>query len=217
MFLAVAVARFQLRYPVIEIDLRADDRLVEATTTELDLLVRVTRLRDGDFVAKRLATDRLVVAGAPSYFEKKPRPARAEDLAQHDCLHYSLVDPAAEWRFRGGDDGGSLPTGRRVFSTTDGTVLREAMLAGLGLAVLPFFMVARDVAAGRAELVLEGARRAEIGVFAVMPSVRGLPRRVRALVEHLQRHFAREDWRGVEGKARTRGSSRRQRSRILLP
>jgi DNA-binding transcriptional LysR family regulator len=56
-------------------------------------------------------------------------------------------------------------------------------------------MVARDVAAGQVELVLEGARKAEIGLYAVVARARGMPQRVRGLIEHLQRHFARSDWR----------------------
>jgi DNA-binding transcriptional LysR family regulator len=194
MFLAAAIAAFQIKNPDVEVHLQANDQVVDVTTTELDLIVRITRLKDGAFVAKRLCTDRLVIAGSPEYLVRRGRPQRPEDLVHHNCLHYSLVDAPAEWRFRGRDRA-PLPAGRGTFSTNDGTVLREAMLSGLGLAVLPSFMVAADVSAGRAELLLEGARSAEIGIHAVVPTVRGLPRRVRSLIEHLQRHFARAGWR----------------------
>ena len=194
MHLAAATTAFQLVHPEVELQLVASDRIVDAVGGEFDLVVRVTRLEDGAFVAKKLASDRLVVAGAPRYFEAHGRPTRSEQLAQHNRLHYALVDAAAEWRFRGADSR-VAGLGRSNFSTTDGTVLREAMLAGLGLAVLPFFMVAADVASGRAELVLDGQRSAGIGIYAVVASVRGLPLRVRALIEHLQKHFARANWR----------------------
>lgn len=194
MHLARAVATFQMEHPEVEVQLATNDRLVDALASEFDLIVRVGRLKDELFVAKRLANDRLIVAASPEYLARQGRPARAEDLVHHNCLHYSIVDALAEWRFRG-DDRKPVSVGRGSFSTTDGTVLRQAMLAGLGLAVLPYFMVARDVASGRAELVLEGQRRAEIGIFAVVSSGRGLPLRVRALVGYLQRYFARPDWR----------------------
>src|SRR5262249_35209526 len=143
----------------------------------------------------------------------------------HDCLRYTLVDGSAEWRFRGAggrtpegsgrNDTGGRPAqlGRGSFATNDGTVLREAMLAGLGLAVLPYLMVARGVAAGRAELVLEGQRRAEIGVYAVVASARGLPLRVRALIEHPRRHFAKPDWREGGGSG---GGAGKRRARLRL-
>jgi DNA-binding transcriptional LysR family regulator len=101
------------------------------------------------------------------------------------------------------------------FSATDGTVLREAVVAGLGLSVVPFFLVASDVAAGRLELVLEGHRKAEIGIYAVVSSSRGLPLRVRALLEHLTRWFAKPHWRepetsGTRSRRRAGAPSRRR-------
>ncbi len=194
MFLTPAIASFLAMHPGLEIVLETDDRFVDAVAGEFDLVVRVTRLGDASFVAKKLASDRLVVAGAPAYLKTRGRPLRSEDLVHHERLHYSLVNTAAEWRFRGADRK-PVSLGRGSFSTNDGTALREAMLAGLGLAVLPYFMVARDVALGRAELVLEGQRKAEIGIYAVVARPRGLPLRVRRLVEHLKRHFASSDWR----------------------
>ncbi|WP_146653149.1 LysR family transcriptional regulator [Labilithrix luteola] len=210
MYLAAAVAKFQLEHPAVDVQLTTNDRFVDAVAGEFDLVVRVTRLEDGSFVAKRLASDRLVVAGSPAYLAARGRPLRAEDLVHHQCLHYTLVDAAAEWRFRGSDRK-PVALARGAFSANNGTVLKEAMLAGLGLAVLPSFMVASEVRAGRAELVLEGLRRAEIGIYAVVSNARGLPLRVRTLIEHLQRHFADPDWRIPPAPAtvRKRTTSRR--------
>ncbi|MEZ4376178.1 MAG: LysR family transcriptional regulator [Polyangiaceae bacterium] len=193
MFLADAIARFQVARAGVEVQLLASDQFVDPVAGEFELVIRVTRLHDGDFVAKPIASDRLVVVGSPAYLERRGRPARPEDLVHHECLHYSLVDAAAEWRFRG-EDGKPVAITRSTFATNNGTVLREAMLAGLGLCVVPFFMVARDVNRGAAELMLEGSRRAEIGIYAVVSKSRGLPLRVRALIEHLQKSFARADW-----------------------
>jgi DNA-binding transcriptional LysR family regulator len=212
MHLAGAIAAFQLDHPEVDVQLVADDRLVDAVAGEFDLVVRVTRLDDGAFVARRLASDRLVVVGAPGYLDARGRPTRAEELVHHNCLCYSLVEASAEWRFRAADRK-VIPVVRGSFSSNDGAALREAMLAGLGLAVLPFFMVSRDVAAGRAELVLEGLRRAEIGIYAVVSSARGLPLRVRALIEHLQRRFARPDWREAPPPPAGRGRRAGRRPR----
>jgi DNA-binding transcriptional LysR family regulator len=194
MHLAAAIATFQLGHPEVEIQLNTNDQLVDAVAGEFDLVIRVTRLTVGEFVARKLAGDRLVVAGAPGYLAKAGRPRSPEDLVHHNCLHYALVDAAAEWRFRGAD-GSAIAAGKGSFTSSDGTALREAMLAGLGLIVAPSFMVAPDVAAGRAELVLEGQRRAEIGIYALVASTRGLPFRVRALIQYLKSRFERSDWR----------------------
>ncbi|MGE0326728.1 MAG: LysR family transcriptional regulator [Polyangiaceae bacterium] len=193
MFLAESIARFQIARAGVEVQLLANDQFVDPVAGEFDLVIRVTRLHDGDFVAKQIASDRLVVVGSPAYLERRGRPQRPEDLVHHECLHYSLVDAAAEWRFRG-EDGKPVAITRSTFATNNGTVLREAMLAGLGLCVVPYFMVARDVACGAAEPLLEKSRRGEIGVYAVVAKSRGLPLRVRALIEHLQKSFSASDW-----------------------
>lgn len=194
MFLADALAGFLAAHPEIELRLTTDDRLVDVVEGGFDLVIRITRLRDSSLVARRLASDRLVVCGSPRYFAERGKPQTPGDLIAHNCLHYSLVAREGEWRFRGASGPYSVPTAGNL-SSSDGTVLRRAALAGTGLCVLPLFMVARDVAAGRLELALEGQRRAEVGIYAVFASRRNLPARTKLLIEHLVRHFAAEDWR----------------------
>lgn len=210
MHLTHALAAFLVQYPEAEIQLVADDRFADVVEGGFDLVVRIARLASASFVARRLAADRLVVCGAPAYLAARGRPETPEDLVHHNCLHYELVPRAGEWRFRTSRGREAMPV-RGNFSATDGTVLRQAALAGLGLVVLPSFMVAPDVAAGRLALVLEGARRAEIGIYGVVAKARGLPLRTRALLDFLSRWFAQVDWeRPGESRAdRAPGKTRR--------
>src|SRR5262249_34661510 len=101
MHLARAIAAFLPLHPGVEVHLATDDRLVDVVEGDFDVVVRITRLREGDFVARRIAVDRLVVVGAPSYLARAGRPETPADLAAHNCMHYALVPAAAEWRFRG--------------------------------------------------------------------------------------------------------------------
>ena len=193
MHLVPALAAFLEAHREVELQVVTEDRLVDLTTEGFELVIRIARLKDASFVAKRLATDRLVIVGAPRYLDARGRPTSPEELLHHNCLHYELVPRAAEWRFRRGSEAFTPPV-RGNFSSTDGTVLRQAALAGVGLAVVPFFMVAAEVAEGRLELVLQSARRAELGIFGVVSSSRGLPLRVRTLLEHLTRWFHKKEW-----------------------
>jgi DNA-binding transcriptional LysR family regulator len=195
MFLADAIAAFLARYPDIEVHLSTEDRIVDVVESGYDVVVRISRLDDSSLVARRLSADRLVVCGSPAYLEDRGRPATPGDLIGHNCLHYSLVPREAEWRYRGAGGRPYSVTVAGNLSTTDGTVLRRAALAGLGLAVLPHFMVAADVAAGTLELVLEGARKAEIGIYAVFASRRQLPARTKLFLDWLGTHFAAPAWR----------------------
>jgi DNA-binding transcriptional LysR family regulator len=210
MHLTAALAAFLTQYPETEIQLVADDHLVDVVEGGFDLVIRIARLASASFVARRLATDRLVVCGAPTYLAAHGRPQTPEELVHHNCLHYELVSRAGEWRFRTSRGREAVPT-RGNFSATDGTVLRQAALAGTGLVVLPFFMVAPDVAAGRLELVLDAARRAQIGIYGVVAKAQGLPLRTRTLLDFLVRWFAHVDWERPGTSRVGRAVSRRTR------
>ena len=193
LYLAEVVAEFLVVEAEIEVDLQCDDRLVDVVEGGFDLVIRIGRLAESSLVARRIARDRLVVCASPAYLAANGTPRSVHELSAHECLHYSLVPRAAEWRFRAATGATPLPT-RGRFSTSNGTVLARAAIAGLGLAVVPSFMVATDVREGRLALVLEGQRPAAIGVFAVTATRRHAPARVRRLVEHLARSFGRTRW-----------------------
>lgn len=192
MHLGSALAEFLALQPDLRVELTTDDRMVDVVADGFDLVVRIGRLERGSYVARKLAADRLVVCGAPSYLDRRGRPSSPEQLVHHDCLHYALVPMRGEWRFRGRSGAVEVPVSGSL-TANDGAVLREAAIAGLGLAVLPSFMVADQLASGSLELVLEGQRRAGIGIFAVTAS-RRIAARTRALVQFLARRFARPPW-----------------------
>jgi DNA-binding transcriptional LysR family regulator len=194
-YLAEALADFLIRHPQIEVELSVDDQFVDVVEGGFDIVIRITQLRDSSLIARRLSTDRLVVCGAPAYFAKHGRPAAPPDLIGHNCLHYSLVSKAGEWQFRDSNREAYVVPVSGNLTSSNGATLRFAATAGLGLLVAPLFLVARDVAAGRLELVLEGARRAEIGIHAVFASRRQLPVRTKLLLDHLSAWFAADDWR----------------------
>jgi DNA-binding transcriptional LysR family regulator len=191
-YLARALAAFLGAHAGLEAQLSIDDRVVDILAGGFDLAIRVGRLAPTSLVARRLAGDRLVVCAAPEYLARRGTPAHPGDLVHHSCLRYALVDTAAEWRFRGPHGPFVLPAHGPLIASS-GAILREAAIAGLGLAVVPLHMIARDVVDGRLTLVLEGHRRAEITIHAVYPD-RRLPARTRALVEFLVRWFATADW-----------------------
>ena len=188
LYLARAVTEFLALHPEVEVHLSTDDRLVDVVEGGFDVVFRIGRLTDSSLVARRLVTDRLVVCASPAYLARAGTPRVPEDLLQHACLHYALVPRAAEWRFRRGGRTLDVST-RGPLSCTDGLTLREAVLAGAGLAAVPSMLVAEDVAAGRLQLVLEGTRRAEFGIHALTAHRRQTPPRVRALLDFLVTHI----------------------------
>ena len=193
-YLVPAIAGFLGEHPQVEVELTTDDRLVDVVESGFDVVVRIGRLADSGLTARKLAKDRLVVCAAPAYLAARGEPRSPADLAQHECLHYGIVRRADEWSFRG-----VVPPVRGRFAATNGGVLVEAAKAGLGLLVAPSLLVSDELSAGRLRLVLEGARRAEIGVYAVMSHRRHAPARTRAFVDYLAKHFARPAWGALVG------------------
>lgn len=193
LYLAGAVARFLREYPDVTVQLAADDRFVDLAEGGVDLVIRITSRLSGAIVARRLATDRYVVIAAPGYLARAGTPRTPDELIHHDCLRYALVPQSHEWRFTVGGKAISVPT-RGNFVASNGTVLREAVLAELGLAVTPRFMVAAELASGRLVTVLDDHVAGELGIYAVMAHRKHLPARVRLLVEFLARRFAGADW-----------------------
>ena len=195
LYLTGALADFLARYPEIVVELTANDAFVDVVEGGYDLVIRIAQLTDSSLVARRLSMDRLVVVGAPTYLERHGRPAAPADLIGHNCIHYLLVPKAGEWRFRDANRRPFVVPVRGNLECSDGITIRYAALAGIGLGVLPLFMVARDVDEGRLELVLEDARRAEIGIYAMFASRKQLPARTKLLLDHLVSWFAAPDWR----------------------
>jgi DNA-binding transcriptional LysR family regulator len=188
LILTRAVAEFLALHPEVEVHLSTDERLVDVVEGGFDVVFRIGRLTDSALVSRRLATDRMVICGSPAYLARAGIPRSPPDLLQHSCLHYALVPRALEWGFRHAGRRLEVST-RGPLSCTDGLSLRQAVLAGAGLAVMPSMLIAEDVAAGRLQLVLEGTRRAEVGIHALTAHRTQTPPRVRALLEFLSAYF----------------------------
>jgi DNA-binding transcriptional LysR family regulator len=193
MWLARPLRDFLDGRPGERVELLLNDRLVDLVEERIDLAVRITKLKDSALIARRLASTPIDICGAPSYFAENGRPRRPEDLARHNCLRYALLRPHHEWRLY--RDGRRLELGvQGNFETTDGTMLREAAIAGLGLAILPRFMTFEAVSSGLLERVLEDFSPRPIGIYAVRVGRRNPSPSLTALVHALEHAFRRQPW-----------------------
>jgi len=192
-YLAPAIGAFLVEHPDVEVQLTVDDRMVDVVEGGWDVVVRVAKLVDSQLVVRRLASDRGVIVASPAYLERRGRPSEVCDLVTHDCIRYALIPFEHEWGFKQDKKRVSVPLRVRL-TANDGATIREAALAGVGLAALPWFMVADDVLAGRLEVLLDGQRTTELTLAAVLPQREGMPARTRAFVDHLVRWFATPPW-----------------------
>lgn len=193
LFLARPIQRFLAAHPGVKLELLLNDRIVDVVEERVDLAIRITKLSDSGLIARRLAETPIDICGAPSYFAARSVPERPAELIHHNCLRYSLLRADHEWRL--------YEHGKRLdlrldgtFQTTNGTMLREAAIAGVGLAILPRFMIHDAVAEGRLQTVLAPFAPRPMGIYAVRSGKRQAPPLVAELIRALEKDLSRQEW-----------------------
>lgn len=174
---------FQCAHPGIALDLDFSDRRVNLIEEQSDVALRITRdLHELDIVRRLGDVDMRLVA-SPAYWEQHGQPEHPQDLRGHRGLIYTMGARNA-WRFlEGGHE--LLIDVPAVMQANSGPALVQAALAGLGVTLQPQFLVQNELASGRLVAALDDYRGPPLGVYAVLPSHRHVPQRVRALIEHL--------------------------------
>jgi DNA-binding transcriptional LysR family regulator len=195
-YLAPPIAAYLERYPDVRVEITMSDRFIDLISEGVDVTIRIaSRLAGTGLVARKLTADRTVLVAAPAYLARRGTPVVPEDLAQHDCLVYSLLKDSEEWTFRspGGKQPIVLPI-RARFQAGSGALLRSAALSGMGLAVLPTFMVAGDLSAGRLVRVIDAFAPHPLGIHAAYPQGKRVPAKTRAFVDLLAAWFRTPRW-----------------------
>jgi DNA-binding transcriptional LysR family regulator len=178
---------------LVQMDL--DDRHVDLVQGGYDLAVRIGTLADSSLVARRLATSRRVLCCSPAYLAGRTPPRMLEDLAAHDCIGYGLVASSHIWQFQPADAGAAsgrvATTVRARIVANNGEAMLQAALQGLGLTVLPAFLVCDHLRAGRlVELRLDGLAPTTDPIHAVYTQARNLSSKVRAIIDVLAAAWA---------------------------
>jgi DNA-binding transcriptional LysR family regulator len=185
-YLSPLLPEFLDRYPKVRISVDLSDLMQDLVNSGFDLAIRIGALVDSNLVARRIATNRRVLCASPAYLARRGTPATAEDLAAHECLLLTGAQGRQDvWRMtdHNGREVAVRVSGR--FESNYGEVLRDAAIAGLGIALHSTWHVVDDLRAGRLKQVLPQYRIAESGIWALMPQRRLVPLRVRVFVDFL--------------------------------
>ncbi len=185
---APAVADYLSLYPRVRLDMTITDRMVDLVSEGYDLAIRIAREPSLHHVARELAPVRRVVCATPEYFERFGTPASPQDLTKHNCLHYTHFGSQGEWRLQG-DSGEIVVPVKGSFRVNDDDVLSRAVMGGLGVALLPTFIIGHELQAGRLQSVLSNYVPLERHIYAAhLPNLH-LPVKVRGFVDFLQARF----------------------------
>jgi DNA-binding transcriptional LysR family regulator len=187
-YLVPGLAGFLAAYPSIEVEVQEEAAAVRLVEKGLDLAIRIAPALEPGLVARRLATSLVVIVAAPSYLAAHGAPAQPDEVARHRCVGFSPLAWRDTWRFvAAGQELAVRVRPRLLTNSTESLV--AAALAGIGLVAVPEWAVADALAAGSLARVLADFPAPPSTIYAVYPSNRLIPPKVRAFVEYVQREL----------------------------
>ncbi|WP_342379944.1 LysR family transcriptional regulator [Myxococcus stipitatus] len=171
-------------WPEVQVEVSITDRVVDIIEEGYDLAVRINvSSPDIRLVSRLVGQDEAVVCAAPSYLRAHGAPSSLAELTEHECLHFCSRTQRQRWRLR--EKGGAWVRveGRSRLRLDSGEAIRNAAVAGLGIAYLPRFLVDEDLESGRLEALLPSCDTDPVPISALYPSKRFLPAKVRRFID----------------------------------
>ena len=188
---APILPEFLATYPEVSIDLHLGDATVDLIGEGFDAGLRIARLPDSSLIARRLCAMPRYTVAAPAYLKRHGKPTHPMHLAQHKCFGYAYLSTPGVWHYTNaaGEQASVRPAGQ--LRVNNGEAVMPSVIAGLGIADLPDFIVGDAIASGEVEVILKGWHQPEGAVHLVTPPGGPRPARVEVLAEFLAKHFAR--------------------------
>ncbi len=190
---APALATFLSHHPELKIDLSITDRWVNLAEEGYDVAIHVTGDPQPNLVARPLAPVRRRLCATPAYFRRKGIPRTPPDLVGHDCLDYTRSGEPGLWRFTGPAGEISVPVSGPL-RVDDDEALSQAVLGGLGVGLLPTFIIGKDLQSGSLQAVLSEYIPVERQVYAMYLPTRHLPNKVRVFIDFMVAHIGAEPY-----------------------
>jgi DNA-binding transcriptional LysR family regulator len=188
--IAPLMPQFLATYPEVSVDLHLSDAMVDLVGEGFDAAVRIAVLPDSSLVARRLCVVSRYLVRSPVYLNKNGRPKHPLHLAQHRCIGYSHTLAADTWRFtKDGKSAVVRPSG--PLRVNNGEAMVPALIAGIGLGILPEFILRDALAAGSLERLLPDWSIASGAAYWVMPAGGPRPKRIEVLADYLVEKLAR--------------------------
>lgn len=180
--LAPILAEFLIAHPLLSLDLQLTNRYVDLIEEGYDLALRVGALTDSRLVVRRLAPSRRILIASPAYLERHGSPRQPRQLEAHACLVLDIGAQPRRWELESERTRATHEV-RGPMHSNNTLALLSACRGGLGIALLPEFVAEAALADGTLRRVLPAWGSPEQAIFAVYPTARFIPAKVRAFVE----------------------------------
>ncbi len=177
--------------PGLSIDLHLSDERIDLIESGIDVALRIGALADSSLKARKLADISTLLVAAPAYLAARGEPRSPEDLSGHSCFAYSNLERPDRWHMVTNDGREATVQPRGSLITNNGEAMLPALAAGQGIALLPEFILRRDLEAGRLAHILPEWSGPPIALHLVTPSSGPRPARVSAVIDFFLKRFNR--------------------------
>jgi DNA-binding transcriptional LysR family regulator len=185
LLLAPMLAEFLRRHPAVSIGLQLVDRAVDMIEEDIHLALRIGHLPDSDLVTRKLGDIQMIVCASPSYLESRGVPLTPAELSIHDCLAFSEVPGAAEWRFaQDAKSRWKIPISPRLWANSLDALVMAAK-EGAGLVRVPSWQVKGEITAGNLRRVLQDYEPPPAPLHLLSQSSRLASLKTRAFADYL--------------------------------
>jgi DNA-binding transcriptional LysR family regulator len=192
--LAPVLSEFLARHPLVQLDLLPTDRVIDMVEEGIDVAVRIGRLADTSFMARKIGEDKRLICAAPSYLARHGTPRRPEELARHNCIVSRERAYLNRWPFKIDGQISEIEVAGRV-AINEGEMQMQLALQGIGIARLTRLTLARAIRDGALVPLLGDFSADEpVGIHAVYPHRRHLAAKVPAFVNFLIEKFTPPPW-----------------------
>lgn len=182
------------KYPDVQISLSLNDRFVDIVETGIDVVLRISKLSDSSLIARKIAPCKLVLCASPEFLKQYGTPTTPQELTLLPCLTYSNNVNPNRWQFSGPQGEINIKVSG-PFVADNGDILKSITLAGMGISLLPEFIVGPEIYAGKLQPILPEYSPEEIPIYAIFPSRRYLSAKVRTFVDFISDYYGNNpDW-----------------------
>ncbi|AKU92711.1 LysR family transcriptional regulator [Vulgatibacter incomptus] len=182
-FVGPIVAEFLQRWPEMEVELVCTDRVVDLVEEGFDVAIRAGTLPDSSLIARRIGSLPRFLVASPSYLRRRRPPRQPADLATHDCVSFGTR--RSPWLLQSEGESIEVSVSSRLL-VNDFDLLRQAVVAGLGIGLLPEPDCVLPLTEGRLKQLLPAWTSVDTPIHAVYPSLRHLSSKTKVFVDHLQ-------------------------------
>jgi LysR family transcriptional regulator for bpeEF and oprC len=190
-YLMPRLPAFFARYPEVSVEFDITERHVNLIEDGVDVALRIGILSDSSLMARRIGDAEALTVATPDYLARRGEPARAADLADHDCIAFMFQGGVRPWRFAG-PAGPIVVEPKGPVRSNDAEHIRAAVLAGLGIGHNAGWLYDRELASGALRRVLTDYPPERFPIHAVTPGGRRTPSRVRVFIDFLAEVCAAE-------------------------